>query len=56
MISSETLKDIKGMAKFFEEMVNAIRSGNSIHEVNINSAIIITHLSDILYSGCNGKS
>ncbi|MGD8297174.1 MAG: hypothetical protein PVG67_12325, partial [Desulfobacterales bacterium] len=50
---SVTQQKIKGMVKLLEEMANAIRSGDSSHEVETNSAIILAHLSDILDAMAN---
>jgi hypothetical protein len=50
---SVTQQEIKGMVKLLEEMANAIRSGDSSHEVETNSAIILAHLSDILDAMAN---
>ena len=53
MSLSVTQQEIKGMVKLLEEMANAIRSGDSSHEVETNSAIILAHLSDILDAMAN---
>jgi hypothetical protein len=50
---SVTQQEIKGMVKLLEEMANAIRSGDSSHEVETNSAIILAHLSNILDAMAN---